>query len=178
MIFNRTISRYRKDGSIRYSLCERGKLPVGKEKIEGVSMEPTIHDGDIVTIVSYKMFKPRIDRGDILVLDTPSNAKVVIKRCIAVPGDYVKSTSKISEAAVVPAHMWRKGAARMGFHRLKADEIFVEGDNTRNSYDSRYYGPLKLSNILGVVIRIKHKDGTRERLYTVTEIVDKSVVGE
>jgi signal peptidase I len=32
---------------------------------------------------------------------------------------------------------------------LKADEIFVSGDNRANSEDSRYFGPVKVEQIVG-----------------------------
>lgn len=34
---------------------------------------------------------------------------------------------------------------------IKDGDVFVEGDNTESSYDSRHYGPLPVENIVGIV---------------------------
>jgi signal peptidase I len=47
---------------------------------------------------------------------------------------------------------------------LGSDEYLVLGDNTRNSLDGRYFGPVKRSAIVGKVFYIYAPAGRKQRI--------------
>lgn len=96
--------------------------------VKGVSMEPTLHDGELHLISRWT--QPAV--GDIVVLDAPNEDKLIIKRITAVEGDFVT---------------YYQGERVLGL-----SEYFVEGDNREHSVDSRYFGPITGDVIVGVLV--------------------------
>ncbi|XP_070549696.1 mitochondrial inner membrane protease subunit 1-like [Ptychodera flava] len=103
----------------------------------GPSMEPTIHTKDVVLTehLSTKFYK--ITKGDVVIVRSPTNPREFIcKRVIAMEGDHVctNPSSYIKSYEFVPrGHVW------------------IEGDNSLNSTDSRTYGPVPYALIRGRV---------------------------
>ena len=50
----------------------------------------------------------------------------------------------------MPPSVSPDGLTQFGPVTLKADEYFACGDNSRNSYDSRYWGPVPAANLRGI----------------------------
>ena len=101
--------------------------------IPSSSMAPTLNAGDHIVVTPYRAALPK--RGDVIVFHSPLNAdELLVKRIAGVPGDLVE--------------------AREGHLIVPADCYFVLGDNTYNSYDSRYWGCVPAANICGRVARI------------------------
>jgi signal peptidase I len=71
--------------------------------------------------------------GDVVVTDHPSRPGTICKRLVALPGDQVIVSGRRLET-VPDGHVW------------------LEGDNTLLSNDSRFYGPLPLALIRGRAI--------------------------
>ena len=127
--------------------------------VNGVSMQPTLSDGDnlIVDKLSYRFHDP--DRFDIIVFPQ-EDGRYFIKRIIGLPGENVR----IDEDGFIYINgenlqesygkevMRDPGLAKDGI-QLGADEYFVLGDNRNNSEDSRYadMGNVKKRNIIGKV---------------------------
>jgi signal peptidase I len=125
------------------------------------SMEPTYHNGDylIVDELSYKFIEPK--RGDVVVFHYPLNPdELFIKRIIGLPGEtlFVKDNkitiSNVYEDKVLEEKYLPQGTITPGniTITLKPDEYFVLGDNRTYSSDSRMWGPIKTSSIVGRVI--------------------------
>ncbi|KAJ8927195.1 hypothetical protein NQ314_020471 [Rhamnusium bicolor] len=90
----------------------------------GPSMEPTIFSDDILLTEHISPITQRINKGDIIIAKCPTNPKQQIcKRVIGLPGDKVR-TGFASSHIVPIGHVW------------------LQGDNTNNSSDSRTYGPV------------------------------------
>jgi len=130
--------------------------------VEGASMEPNFESGEYLLIdeVSYR-FKP-IGRGDIIVFHYPlDTSKYYIKRIIGFPGETVEvKDGKIiiyndanPNGAVLNEDYLPKNLVTNGQTKKKmgADEYFVLGDNRQVSSDSRVWGPLPKSDIVGRV---------------------------
>lgn len=82
----------------------------------------------------------------------------LIKSVLAAHGDeicYHKSGVRVPNGAVIPVlvrdHSGREMPAQSGCIFLKLDEYFIASPDVQAGFDSRYFGPVKIENILGRV---------------------------
>jgi len=132
--------------------------------VNGASMENMFSDGDYLLIdeISYRFQDPQ--RGDVVVFHSPQDYSVYyIKRIVGLPGetvdvenDQVKIENKehpegflLDESYLSPL----RSTGWVGSKRvtLGQTQYFVLGDNRLNSLDSRFWGPLEKSAIVGIV---------------------------
>lgn len=115
-------------------------------KIVGNSMNPTYQNGDIVFVnTAVKKYITK----DIVVLYY--GQEKIIKRIYGLYGDYIKITQEgvyINEEYITE----NRGEYTETEIILLEDEFFVLGDNYSESIDSRYFGAIKYSQIIGKVI--------------------------
>lgn len=131
-------------------------------QVQGASMEPNFYTKQylIVDEISYHFRDP--DRGEVVVFHNPRNeSEFYIKRVVGLPGEKVDIDNgkvKITNSEYphgfsfdeyyLPPGTETRGNATF---RLAEDEYFVMGDNRLQSFDSRSWGPVKRSEIVGVV---------------------------
>lgn len=130
--------------------------------IPSQSMEPTLNVNDRIFVnkLSYKLHD--INRGDIVVFTTPpgednSTVKDYVKRVIALPGETVEGTNgtvyidgrKLDEPYVNPQCGDALGGNPFPKRTIPAGYVWVMGDNRCNSSDSRVFGPIKKSTVVG-----------------------------
>ncbi|HLF25174.1 MAG TPA: signal peptidase I [Anaerolineae bacterium] len=123
----------------------------GRFKIDGTSMEPSLHDSEYVIVdkVTYLIGRPQ--RGDVVVFARDGDPKDYIKRVIGLPGETVQISDGhvlvngqvLAEPYVAPANVTYSA------QYLGEDEYFVMGDNRGNSTDSRQFGPIQADDIIG-----------------------------
>ena len=134
--------------------------------IPSASMEPTLLVGDRIIVSKLSVSLGTINRGDIVVFRAPPAehcGEVVadlVKRVIGLPGDYLTSkgntiyvgTSPSSEVALNETwtHTEPLGTA-IGQVHVPANTYFVMGDNHADSCDSRMWGTVPKSDIIGKV---------------------------
>ncbi|MEK7171152.1 MAG: signal peptidase I [Patescibacteria group bacterium] len=134
---------------------------VGKPlSVNGASMEPNFHSGQVVIVdqISFSGQKT-IRRGDVVAAKFPADpAKTkLIKRVVGLPGETVEVKDThlfINSTPLVEAYKPRYGEApydEIASVTLKDDEYFLAGDNRPGSSDSRLWGPVTRSDILGRV---------------------------
>jgi signal peptidase I len=131
------------------------RMVVQNFRIEGFSMEPTLHEGQflIVNKLVYQLDQNQPNRGDIVVFEYPrAPDRDFIKRVIGLPGEKVEvrqgrvyiNDKPLEEPFIAsqPAYSW-------GPRVVSEEEYFVLGDNRNNSSDSHTWGFLPRKNIIG-----------------------------
>jgi signal peptidase I len=132
--------------------------------IPSQSMEPTLMVGDRILVDKLSYHLHAVHRGDIVVfgkpaLETTPGVTDLVKRVIGLPGDTVSSQDGRVYIDNKPlAEPWLpSGTVTSGIttQTLGPNEYFVMGDNRGDSSDSRVFGPIPGSLIIGrVVVRI------------------------
>ena len=138
---------------------------IGLSAIGGQSMEPTLHNGDIVI---YLRPVPQYEPGDIVSVRIPSG-KFYVKRVVAVGGDEVDVYGGVlyvdGEQADDPhasgATVEEEGAVIYPY-KVRENNYFVLGDNRENSVDSRFFGEVNRRQIKGRIVLVIGKDGIRK----------------
>ena len=135
------------------------RLAVQNFNIEGMSMEPTLHDKELILVDkwSYLFHAPTL--GDVIVFVAPPEpSQDYIKRIVALPGDRItiRDTTvivdgvKLKETYVDPKHQGNLYAYKTISNMLvPPDDYFVLGDNRIGSSDSRNWGFVPRANIIG-----------------------------
>ena len=126
--------------------------------VAGASMEPTFDSGEylIVDELSYHLRAP--ERYEVVIFRYPKDpSKFYIKRIVGLPNEtlningssiaVVKSDGS-SEALEEP-YLTFTGNGPAQTVTLEENEYFVMGDNRPDSSDSRYWGALPRSDIIG-----------------------------
>ena len=127
----------------------------GRFRIEGSSMEPSMHPNQYVLVdkVSYKLGNPK--RGDVVVFNYPlATDRDFIKRVIGLPGETVSVANGIvsidgqalNEPYISAPPTYEKSWT------LGPDQFFVLGDNRNSSSDSHSWGPLERHYLIGRAI--------------------------
>lgn len=127
--------------------------------VVGVSMEPTLYNGQKIYInrFLYILSSPRA--GDVVVFlpNGNENAHYYVKRVVAVPGDHLVVKDGVLfvnglESPWITDKIVEAGIAENEF-TLENGEYFCIGDNPGNSEDSRSanIGPVKETDIVGKV---------------------------
>ena len=144
-------------------------------RVTGHSMEPALFDGDLVLLnrVDYRLHPPR--RGDIVILTGPQDAtQDFVKRIIGLPGDHVLIKGGfvyIDDHQLRESYLGRPWTQTTTWPStafspadgevVPADNFFVLGDNRDHSGDSRLFGYVSVSQILGrVVARVSPRVST------------------
>lgn len=123
------------------------------------SMEPTLYPGDRVLVNKFIGYFTSPKPDDIVVFIPPGNTdKDFIKRIIASGGQeievkggkvYINGKAK-SEPYIISMY----DSNMYGPERVPSNHVFVMGDNRPNSQDSRVFGPLRESSIVGKAFMI------------------------
>jgi len=143
--------------------------------VDGPSMQTTLQNGNRLIVVKYERTWARItghsyipNRGDVIIFNEAglynadgAQEKTLIKRVIGLPKDrvvikngVVTIYNKQHPDGFDPDKTLSYGKV-IGYTSgniditLKANQVFVCGDNRPDSLDSRYFGPVPVNNIIG-----------------------------
>ena len=154
-----------------------GVLIIGPLTVSSSSMASTISEGDVVVGSRVKSITRRLPwihlfplrRGDLVLFKMPGENTLLLKRVVAFPGDRVRLANGIlmvnehfvdepylaKPARSSPAGNWpidMTGDIRSVL--IPEEHCFVLGDNRAESVDSRMWGSISLSQVVGTVVCI------------------------
>jgi signal peptidase I len=128
------------------------------------SMTPTLDIGDRIMVDKLSVDFGTVNIGDIVVFKAPPGVKTMcgddvadlVKRVIGVPGDTLYSTGNTIYVNGKPLDQKWTVYKAMGSHPIKPITLrknmyFMMGDNHAGSCDSRYWGPVPRSDLIGKV---------------------------
>ncbi len=168
----------------RSSLADHYRVPSG-------SMQPTVHVGDRVLVnkAAYGLRVPGTSiwltevslpsRGDVVVLSSPEDGVVLLKRVVAVAGDRVEvrdghlrlndrgvkierlgqTTVEQLDQTAHPVSLLAGGGPDFGPVVVPDDRVLVIGDNRGNSHDGRSFGFVRAKDLLGRAIGVYWRSG-------------------
>lgn len=133
------------------------RLAVQNFNIDGMSMEPSLHNQELVIVDKWSYFFHEPAHGDVIVFVAPPNpSQDYIKRIVGLPGDVISiqgtnvtvNNKQLSETYVDPH---RQGNPYPPITNMTVPQgaYFVLGDNRNGSSDSRDWGCVPQQNIVG-----------------------------
>jgi signal peptidase I len=138
-----------------WGLFLTGELSV--QKVGSGSMEPTFMEGDVLLMRRYH--GGELKRGDLVIIESPDDEWApLLKRIVAIPGDHVDNLTGVFMVNGRPSPPPNLNIETSGWAEdiidleLDFHEFYVMGDNRPRSYDSRDFGPINRSLILGIPI--------------------------
>jgi signal peptidase I len=130
-------------------------------RIPTTAMKPTRLPGDRLLVRQSKKYIPQ--RGDVVAFKSPDGPDVIwVKRIAALSDEIVEITDGVLFINGQQAKY--RTIESIGYfedtfgvekpYKVPANHIFVIGDNTGNSNDSRFFGPVPRSNVIGRAYKI------------------------
>lgn len=125
------------------------------------SMEPTLQVGDRIIVSKLSVEFGTIHTGDILVFKAPKAVATVcgddvadlVKRVIGLPGQHLTSKGNTIYVNGSPlAQPWTHSPVlgrAIGSVTVRKNHYFMMGDNESDSCDSRFWGTIPRSSIIG-----------------------------
>jgi signal peptidase I len=127
-------------------------------KVPSISMSPTIMNGDRIIADMHAYSRTTPHRGDVVVfmLHHPMES-LLVKRVVAIGGDTIEGTDQgvvvngeiVQERYLSPVDSTDSSGIKFKPRTIPGGEFFLLGDNRQESYDSRYFGPVKTNDIRG-----------------------------
>jgi signal peptidase I len=145
-------------------------------------MSPTINSGELIFVKDFALKRDALRRYQIILFRSPlpiiPNEKWVM-RVIGLPGEQVEIRTNsflingsdpadnelpavLRKKQWLPAQVLKSSRQRQW--SLGPGEVFVVGDNLGAAHDSRLWGPLSFSNVIGVVEKKAKGKQTEVRL--------------
>jgi signal peptidase I len=126
-------------------------------RVYNVSMQPTLHEGNLLVVnkLAYKLGEPK--RGDIIIFHYQGTlTEDYIKRVIGLPGDTIDiggGIVRVNGQAITEPYI-AELPGYTGTWKVPEGELFVLGDNRNRSSDSHDWGFVKQEWVVGKAILV------------------------
>ena len=129
-------------------------------RLPGGSMQPTVLPGDRFVVDSRWYQHQNLQRGDVVAVVNPQDDEMLLKRCVALPGDRVECRGSdvivngrvmtfFRASETVTTRSSGSDGAYMGPLTLAEGTFYCLGDDRADSLDSRILGPIPMGNLRG-----------------------------
>lgn len=136
---------------------------LARANVDGPSMQPTLHNKDVIFLEKLSVETNHVKRGEIVVFDSKNeNNDFYIKRVIGVEGDEVSISdgkvyvngNQIKEDYLAPNTITEPITPQTTY-KVPQGQVFVLGDNRGNSTDSRMLGCINIKDLKGhAIVRV------------------------
>jgi signal peptidase I len=143
--------------------------------VTSTSMVPTLHPGTDVLVVKPRLLTGGVHAGDIVVFrqpegsscGVPGDSRHLVSRVIALPGQTIWSEgdSIYIDGDLLDEPGWRNppfgelGSTDIVPTEIPSGSYYVLGDNRTDTCDSRAFGPVRQSLLVGEVVATTARDG-------------------
>ncbi len=144
--------------------------------VPSAAMAPTLQSGDRILAVKSSLLVGPLARGDIVVFRHPKrypcgpdadDIQNVVKRVIGLPGETIWSVGNaididgrhLNEPGWYNSMYGQVGSTPIHRTKIPPGDYFLMGDNRTASCDSRSFGPIPASSIVGKVVLIVTRNG-------------------
>ncbi len=134
---------------------------ISSVQVSGRSMQPTLHDGEryLLNRLCYLYREPL--PGEVVVIRDPGHKDFAVKRIVAGPSDRVSfeaghvvvNGKELKETYLASGTETLLPQSKPHLVVLGRNQYFVLGDNRNMSEDSRFYGAINRSQIVGPIWR-------------------------
>lgn len=131
---------------------------IGNYVVTSASMEPTLNIGD--RVFTTRIRSDKCYKGDIIALNNPmEKEELIAKRIIALPGDEIlirDGRLLVNGLPVDEPYLSAGNRDTPGndYHLVPSGHVYVLGDNRKNSFDSREFGPVPIDLIKSKLVRV------------------------
>lgn len=134
------------------------RFAVQNFNVEGTSMEPSLHNGELILVDKWTYLFHPPQRGDVIVFIAPPDPALdYVKRIIGVPGDRITINNTtvivdgvtLNESYVAAINQGNPSGANFQNMLVPSNMYFVLGDDRIRSDDSRRWGFVPRQSIIG-----------------------------
>ena len=142
----------------------------------GDAMAPTVQAGDRILVLKWGLLESPIRRGEIVVFHPPRSlpctvvggrARDLALRVVALPGEVIRSVGDtilidgrpLGKRAWYDPRYGQVGSTPIASTTLAPGQYFVMGDNRSDACDSRLFGPITKSSVVGEGIAVVARHG-------------------
>jgi signal peptidase I len=144
--------------------------------VPGDAMSPTLQSGDRILVLKSGLLERPIHSGQIIVFHAPQSLPCavvggrggdLVRRVVALPGDTIWSVGDtifvdgrpLGERGWYNPRFGQVGSTPIRSTRLAPGQYFVMADNRADACDSRVFGPISKSSVVGEGIAVVGRHG-------------------
>jgi len=144
--------------------------------VPSAAMMPTLHSGDRILVVKASRLTGPLQSGEIIVFRHPSPflcstgqeaGQDLVQRVVGLPGETMWSVGnkifingrKLHERGWYDSKFGQVGSTPIRRTKIPPGRYFVMGDNRSDSCDSRAFGTIPRSAVVGKVLAVVVRDG-------------------